>query len=360
MTLPDKYEFKRFIKVAARSTVVAAHLGPSRSAASIKLSSSSSSVSSNPSRSQTLPPAASAPAEPSRAQTMSQHDPPSTTTARSFSQPISSQAQLQSPQAVMNDVWSDLATLQGPVRTSTLPLQYLSSTTSSLAPILASHPNAGGSSLGASFPPTIGLGPSLGVSVSQGVDTADTSVATRPIQPSFVPGTSTTNPFAYMTAQQQAQVQAPQNGLLSTSPFRASLSQQFSSTSQAQIPQAQQPAFSPSVTNPFFNATAQFPGTLSPQPTPQPQAPFISNTPSPGPFIGSPFQQPTQTSFPPPQPLFQQPTQTPFQPQPPQFGNVQPSDAALSGNPFTSWLTQQPNSYASTRVVKRSERWGTM
>jgi hypothetical protein len=364
--LPDKYEFKRFFKLADRSAIVAARLGPSQSATSIKLPPSSSSFSSNPSRSQTLPPprasippAASAPAEPSRAPTMPQRAPTGTTMARSVSQPISSQSQLQSPQPAVGGVWSDLATLQqGPTQTSTLPLQYLSSTTSPPIPTPTSHLDAGGGSLGGKFPSTIGLashGPSLGfgVGVSRGVDTLGTSVATRPMPPSFLTGTSTIQPFAHMTSQQQPQVQAPQNSFLSTSPFGSSLPHQPSAP-QAQIMQVQQPAFSQSITNPFFT------GMLPPQPPPQSQTPFMSSTPSPGPFTGSPFQQPTQTTFQQPQFSFQQPIQTPFQPQPPQFGSVQSSGAAAAGNPFTSWLTQQPNSYASTHVGQGSGQWGAM
>ena len=360
---PDKYEFKRFINPAGRSAIVATHLGPSRSVASVKLSPSSSSFSSNVSRSQTLPPATSAPPQPTRAPTMLPRAPTGTTVARTVSQPISPQAQLQSPQAPVNSVWSDLATLQGPgpTQTSTLPLQYLSSTTLPPAPVPTSHLNAGGSTLGASFPPgvspSIGFTPhgaGLGVSVSQGA--LGTSVATRPVQPSFAAGTSTINPFAQMATQQQAQFQAPQNSFPSTSPFGLSLPQQPSFAPQPQIPQIQQHVFSQSATNPFFNATTPSQGTL----LPQTQAPFMSSSPSPGPFTGSPFQQSTQTPFQQPQPLFQQPTQAPFQPQPPQFGNVQSSGAAVAGNSFTSWLAQQPNSYASTHVGQGSGQWGAM
>ncbi|KAI0252851.1 hypothetical protein BJV78DRAFT_1281426 [Lactifluus subvellereus] len=329
----DKYEFKRFAKPTDRSAVVATYLGlldlphlPS------------------------LPPATSTPAEPTRAPTMPLRAPTGTTVARSVSQPISPQAQLQSSQAPVDSVWSDLATLQsrGPTQTSTLPLQYLSSTTLPPVPVPTSHLNAG----------LTPHGPSFGVSVSQGMDTLGTSVATRPVQPPFVAGTYTINPFAQMAAQQQAQVQAPQNSFPSTSPFGSSHPQQPSFAPQPQIPQIQQPAFSQSVINPFFNATTPSQGTLSPQP----QAPFMSSTPSPGPFRGSPFQQPPQIPFQQPQPLFQQPTQVPFQPQPPQFGNVQSSShgATVAGNPFTSWLTQPPNSYASTHVGQGSGQWGAM
>jgi stromal membrane-associated protein len=285
--------------------------------------------------------------------------------ARSDSQPISSQTQLQPPQSTLSGVWSDLASLQGPTQTSTLPSQYLSSITSHPVPISASHPNAGGSSLGASFPTTIGpasLVPSLGVGVSQGPDALGsvTGVATQQMPPPFIVSTDPTNPFAYMATQQQAQVHAPQNSFLPTSLFGSSLPQQPSLVHQPQIPQIQQPAFSQSVTNPFFNAAAPFPGTLSPQPLTQPQAPLMSNTPSPGPFLGSPFPLPTQAPFQQQQPLFQQPTQRPFQPQPPQFGNVQAGGAAVAGSPYTSWLTQQPNTYASTHVGQGSGQWGTM
>ena len=375
--LSDKYEFRRFVKLgtrslADRSALVAARLGPSRSAASIKLSSSSSSTSSNPSRSQTLPPtrpsipsSVSAPAEPFRASTQPQDAPTGTTMARSDSQPISSQAQLQPSQSTLSGVWSDLASLQGPTQTSTLPLQHLSSITSPSVPISSSHPNAGGSSLGASFPTTIGpasLDPSLGVGVSQGPDALGfgTGVGTQQISPPFIAGTSTTNPFAHMATQQQALVHAQQNGFLPTSPFGSSLPQQPSFVHQRHVPQIQQPVFSQSVTNPFFNAAGPLPGTLSPQPLAQPQAPSMSNTPSPGPFPGSPFPLPTQTPFQQRQPLFQQPTQTSFQSQPLQFGNAQASGAAVAGSPFTSWLTQQPNTYASTHVGQGSGQWGAM
>jgi hypothetical protein len=144
-----------------------------------------------------------------------------------------------------------------------------------------------------------------------------------------------------MVAQQQSQAQVQPNHFLSTSPFGSLPSQQPSFPPQGQVSQVQQPVFSQPGTNPFFNVTAQSQRMLSPQP----QAPVLSTTPSPIPFRGSPFQQQTQTLFQ-QQPSFQQGVQAPFQPQPAQFGNMQPSGAvaATTGNPFTSWLTQQPNS----------------
>jgi stromal membrane-associated protein len=251
----------------------------------------------------------------------------------------------------MDTVWSDLASLQGPTQTSTLPLQYLSSTTSPSEPVPTSYLNAystaGVTSLGTNFvtaSSNIGLathGPSLVSGVPPG--------PTSPMQSPFALGTSGLNPFARMTGQAQAQ----QNHFPSTSPFGTSLPQQPSFA-----PQAQQPTFSRSVTNPFFNAVAQSQNTLSPQP----QGPFLSSTPSPIPFTGPPFQQPVQSPFQ-QLPLFQQPTQTPFQPQPPLLGNVQPSAAGpVAGNPFTSWLTHQPNSYASAHVGQGSfnGQWGSM
>jgi stromal membrane-associated protein len=257
--------------------------------------------------------------------------------SRSFSQPVSQPAQ--TPAA---GVWSDLASLQGPTRTSTLPLQYLSSMSPPSAPVpatnLTSNPTAGPTALGANFVMTpASHGSSSGPSVSP-ADALVSGVATQPMQPPFALGTGVVNPFAQMAAQQQAQAQ--QNHPPLTSAFGSSLPQQPSFT-----PQIQQPAFSRSVTNPFFNAAVP----------PQPQAPFLSMTPSPVPFTSSPFQQPGQV------PLQQQP-QTSFQPQPPQFGNGQPSGASVAGNPFTSWLTQQPNGYASAHVGPGSVNgpWGSM
>jgi hypothetical protein len=181
-------------------------------------------------------------------------------------------------------------------------------------------------------------GASLGPGVSPAVSLVS-GFAVQPTQPPFVLGTGMVNPFAQMAAQQQAQAQ--QNHFPLASSFGSSLPQQPSFT-----PQIQQPAFSRPVTNPFLNAAAP----------PQPQAPFLSMTPSPVPFTSSPFQQPAQVPF------QQQPTQTSFQPQPPQFGNGQISGASVSGNPFTSWLTQPPNGYASAHVGQGSVNgpWGSM
>ncbi|KAH9064609.1 hypothetical protein EDB87DRAFT_1672969 [Lactarius vividus] len=364
----DKYEFKRFIGRVDRSAVVAAHLGPSRSAASVKSSTSSSSFT-NPLRSQTLPPvkpslpsAISAPASPARAPTLPPSVPASTAMSRSVSQPIPPQTQLQPPQPPTG-VWSDLASLQGSTGTSTLPLQYLSPSTSSsvLAPSSSSHfnfnPAAEPSSLSTNFtqgvssghgPASQGLGLGAGASPVSGL-----SIATQSLQPSFTSGATANNPFAQMVAQQQSQAQAQLNHFPSTSPFGSLPSQQPYFPSQGQVPQIQQPAFSQPGTNPFFNGTAQSQRMLSPQP----QAPILSTTPSPIPYTGSPFQQPIQSPFQ-QQPSFQPGVQAQFQPQPPQFGNVQP--VAATGNPFTSWLTQQPNGYASAHVGQGSGQWGGM
>jgi stromal membrane-associated protein len=272
----------------------------------------------------------------------------STTMSRSVSQPVSSQAQ---PPA--GGLWSDLASLQGPTQTSTLPLQYLSPTTSPFAPAppmthLNSNPTAGSTNLGTNFAMmTASHGPSLGPSVSPGADAFVPGVATQPVQPPFVFNTGGVNPFAQMAIQQQSQLQAQPGYPPLASPFGSSLLQQPSFTTQVQ-----QPAFSRSITNPFFNAAVPPQSTLSPQP----QAPFMSMTPSPIPFTGSPYQPPGQLPF------QQQPAQTSFQPQPPQFGNGQPSGASVAGNPFTSWLTQHPNGYASTHVGQGgvNGQWGSM
>lgn len=279
--------------------------------------------------------------------------------ARSVSQPISPQAQLQPPQPP-NGVWSDLASLGGSTGTSTLPLQYLSPTTSSslLVPSSSPHFNVNPAAGSVSFGPA-SQGPGFGVSASPVTHVPGSSIATQPLQPSFSSGTSAINPFAQMVAQPLSRAQVQPNHFPSTSPFGYLPSQQPSFPPQGQVVQVQQPAFSQPGTNPFFNATVQSQRMLSPQP----QAPIMSTTPSPIPFTGSPFQQPTQTPFQ-QQPSFQQGAQAPFQPQPPQFGNVhvQPSGAtvAATGNPFTSWLTQQPNSYASAHVGQGSGQWGGM
>lgn len=278
---------------------------------------------------------------------------------RSASQPMPPSQLLQPPVA---NVWSDLASLQGPTRTSTLPLQYLSSAATPSEPVSTSHLStsfpAGGTSLGTNFAVasySTGLapqGPSLVSSVSPGAGILGQGAVMPSLQSPFTLGASGVNPFTQMAA--QAQVQAQQNQFPSASPFGTSLPQQSPFA-----PQAQQPTFSQSVTNPFFNAGAQPQNTLSPQP----QAPFIQATPSPVPFTGSPFQQPAPAQSPfQQQPLFQQPTQTPFQAQPPQFGSMQPSGGPVAGNPFTSWLTQPPNSLASAHVGQGSinGQWGSM
>jgi len=279
---------------------------------------------------------------------------------RSVSQPISPPAQ--PPRPPTSGVWSDLASLQGSTQTSTLPLQYLSPISPS-APIstpLNVNPTAGGANLGANYTmasSNIGLasqGLSLGSSISPGADIFGQSAAMAPVQSPFASGTSGANPFIQMAAQGQPhQGQSQQSQLL---PFGSSFLQQPSFA-----PQVQQPTFSPSVTNPFFNAATQSQGTVSPQP----QAPFMS-TPSPVPFTGSPYQRPVSSPFQ-QQPLFQQPTQSPFQPQPPQFGNVVQAQSSASGatvaaNPFTSWLTQPPNTHASAHVGQGSVngQWGSM
>lgn len=341
----DKYEFKRFISRIDRAAVVASHLGPSRSASSLRSSTSSSSFPPSPTRDRThtsspskpsIPPTTSAPAAPTRTETVPPSTSANTTMSRSFSQPVPQPAQTPA-----GGVWSDLASLQGPTRTSTLPLQYLSPTSPPSVPVpvtnSTSNPTAGSTTLGTNFVMMpASHRPSSGPSVST-TDGLVSGVATQPIQPPFALGTGAVNPFAQMATQQQAQAQ--QNH----PPFGSSLPQQPSFT-----PQIQQPVFSRSVTNPFFNAAVP--------PQPQPQAPFLSMTPSPVPFTGSPFQQPAQVPF------QQQPTQTPFQPQPAQFGNGQPSGASVAGNPFTSWLTQQPNGYASAHVGQGSVNgpWGSM
>ena len=273
--------------------------------------------------------------------------PVGTAMTRSVSQPISPQAQLQPPQPPATGVWSDLVSLQGSTGTSTLPLQYLSPATSSspLAPSSSSHHTAGTQ------------GPGFGVNAFPATNFPGPSIATQPLQPSYASGASAINPFAQMLAQQQAQAQAQPNHFPSTSPFGSLPSQHPSFAPQGQVPQ---PVFPQQGTNPFFNTAAQSlsQGMLSPQP----QAPILSTTPSPIPFTGSPYQQATQTPFQ-QQPGFQQGVQAPFQPQPAQFGNVQPSGgvaAAATGNPFTSWLTQQPNSYASAHVGQGGGQWGGM
>jgi stromal membrane-associated protein len=366
MTFPDKYEFKRFISRTDRSAIVASHLGPSRSAASTKSLRSISTSPSSSSRSQTLPatklslpPATSAPAAPTRTPTMPPSA-PSSTMNRSASQPIPPSQLLQPP---AGNVWSDLASLQGPTRTSTLPLQYLSSTTTPSEPVpthLSTNFPASGTSLGTNFASasySTGLapqGPSSVSSVSPGAGFFEQGAVMPSVQSPFTLGASGVNPFTQMAAQAQAQAQVQQNPFPSASPFGTSLPQQSPFA-----PQAQQPTFSQSVTNPFFNAAAQPQNTLSPQP----QAPFIQATPSPVPFTGSPFQQPAPTQSPfQQQPLFQQPTQMPFQPQPPQFGSMQPSGGPVAGNPFTSWLTQPPNGLAGAHVGQGSVngRWGSM
>jgi len=357
----NKYEFKRFFKSQDRSSIVAAHLGPSRSAGSHRSATSSPSFPPSPSRAQTfpsskssLPSTTSAPAAPPRAPTVPLSAPTSTTMNRSVSQPISPPAQL--PRPPTSGVWSDLASLQNSAQTSTLPLQYLSPTTSTPSNV---NPTAGGTNLGANFTTAssnIGLasqGLSLGSSISPGPDIFGQSLTTAQVQSPFVSGTGGVNPFTQLAAQRQAQAQAQQTQLLSMSPFGSSLSQQPSFA-----PQIQQPTFSPSVTNPFFNAAAQSQGTVSPQP----QALYMS-TSSPVPFTGSPYQQPAPSPFQ-QQPLFQQPTQSPYQPQPSQFGNVQAqsSGATVAANPFTSWLTQPPNTYANAHVGQGSVngQWGSM
>jgi len=287
---------------------------------------------------------------------------------RSVSQPIQPQTQLQPSPPPATGVWSDLASLQGSAATSTLPLQYLSPTTSSTLSTPSSespfniNPPAGSSGMSANF--TQGVSPSLGLaSQGPGFDISSSPVhpgsnfATQSFQTPYASGASPFNPFTQMVARQPYQAQLQQNHLLSASPFNSLPPQQPSFSPQGQLPQIQQPVFSQSGTNPFFNATAQSQRMLSPQP----QAPNLSTTPSPIPFTGSPFQQPTQTPFQ-QHPSFQPGTQAPFQPQPPQFGNVQPSGAGVPapGNPFTSWLTQQPNSYASAHVGQGSGQWGVM
>jgi hypothetical protein len=279
---------------------------------------------------------------------------------RSVSQPVPPQTQLQPPQPSATGVWSDLASLQGTTGTSTLPLQYLSPTTSSPFNV---NPATGSSSMSVGFtqgvPPNLGLasqGPGFGS--SPGVpNVSGPSIATQSLQSPFSSGPSPFNPFTQMVAQQPSQAQLQPNHYPTTSPFGSLHSQQPSFSPQGQFPQIQQPAFSQPGTNPFFNATGQSQRMLSPQPQ---QVPVLSTTPSPIPFTGSPFQQQTQSPFQ-QQPSFQQGVQPSFPPQPPQFGNMQPSGGpavTATGNPFTSWLTQPPNNYASAHVGQGSGQWG--
>ncbi|KAH9968091.1 hypothetical protein BC827DRAFT_470323 [Russula dissimulans] len=247
-----------------RYSIVAAHLGPSRSAGPHRSATSSPSFPPSPLRSHTLPSskpslpsAASAPAEPTRAPTVPLSAPTNTTMTRSVSQPISP---AQPPRPPTSGVWSDLASLQGSTQTSTLPLQYLSSTSRSppISTPLNVNPTAGGANLGANFTmasSNIGLasqGLSLGSSISSGADIFGQSPAMAPVQSPFASGTSGANPFIQMAAQRQPQAQAQLGQLL---PFGSSFLQQPSFA-----PQVRQPTFSPSVTNPFFNAAAQSQG----------------------------------------------------------------------------------------------------
>ncbi|KAI0267403.1 putative GTPase activating protein for Arf-domain-containing protein [Gloeopeniophorella convolvens] len=386
----DKYEYKRFINRAERSAIVAAHLGPSRSVASVKSSASSSSFASNPSRSQTLPPnkqslapATSSPVVPTRAPTMPPSAPPvATAPTRSISQPLPPSSRPQPPQPPPGSVWSDLAALQGLAQTSTLPLQYMATTpspsvsfpnnglASTSYPGASMNPAMGGSSLGTAF--ASGMSPSMGsAGLSSGLGTGAFAGAgglgaigasgpspfqpqmQQSMQPSYMTGQGTINPFTQLAAQQQSQV--PQfNQFLSTSPFSSSLPQQSSPFNpQAQAPQVQQPTFTQPAANPFYNSAARTQGMLSPPP----QAPFLSTTPSPVPFntAGTPFQQPSQSPFQQPSQMqFQQSTQSPYQQHP--FGaNMQPAGAA-TGNPFTSWMTQ-PSGYAAGQG---GGQWGAM
>lgn len=343
--LPDKYEFKRFSGRIDRAAVVASYLGPPRSASTVRSPTPSSSFPPSPTRNRTqthtlppperpIPPAASAPAAPTRTVTIPPSTSANTIMNRSISQPVSQLAQTPA-----GGVWSDLASLQGPTRTSTLPLQYLSSTSSPPAPVpatnLTSIPTVGSTTLSTSFAMTpASHGPSSGPGISPALALVS-GAAAQPMQPPFAFSAGMVNPIAQMPTQQQAQAQ--QNH----SSFGSSLSQPPSFT-----PQIQQPVFSRSVTNPFFHSTVP----------PQSQAPFLPMTASPVPFTRSPFQQPAQVPF------QQQPNQMSLQPQPLQFGNGQPSGASVAGNPFTSWVTQQPNGYASAHVGQGSVNgpWGSM
>ncbi|SRR6266566_4423214 len=96
MILPYKYEFKRFASRTDRVAVVASHLGPLRSASSVRSSTSSSSFPPSPTRNRThtlpppkpsIPPATSAPAAPTRTEMV----PPSTSANTTMSRSVSTQ-----------------------------------------------------------------------------------------------------------------------------------------------------------------------------------------------------------------------------------------------------------------------------
>ncbi|KAI0058315.1 hypothetical protein BV25DRAFT_1282159 [Artomyces pyxidatus] len=381
----DKYEYKRFV---SKSAIVAQHLGPSRSAASVR--SSTSPTTAAPVRSQTTPltnpsytsssssPSVAggrAPVGPSAAL----RAPP----ARTASQPV---AQPPPPNTTPGGVWNDLLALQNPgqpqqQQTPSLPLQYQPSASTqpvsipgyasnnTLTPGSYNGGGAFGAGLGTSpnftsvSPGGAGLG-GMGSSPFQSQIQTQTQLSSSP----FNSGQSVGNPFPL--AGQQQQQQQPQ--FLSSSPYPSQStpfqSQSSSFGTQQPMPPVQQPMFTQAQGNPFFNGTGQDGRML----TPQPQMPFQS-TPSPAPFgaqfapQSSPFQQQQQQqafqqqpqqSFQRP-PTFQQQTHTPFQQQPqfqqplqqqPQYGGGMNTGAAA--NPFTSWMTQPPGGKAG--------QWGSM
>ncbi|KAI0039122.1 ArfGap-domain-containing protein, partial [Auriscalpium vulgare] len=375
----DKYEYKRFI---SRSAIVAQHLGPSRSAASVRSNTSGSSSGSvpPPTRSQTVPmkgPGAALPSPPSSA-TLAARAVPS----RSFT----SAAQPQPPQPAQppkpaGGVWDDLVALQSPSQppsNSSLPLQYQSTT---MAQPFRSNTLPQGQFAGVGSSPNFGLGGGVGAS----------GLTSSQFQPQMQSPTAfgaspggVANPFAQMVAQQQQQ--QPQQFLSAATPF-SSQAPSFAAPPFNQQPQVQQPSFT-SPGNPFFNASAQ--GQTQGMLTPQPQMP-LQSTPSPAPFAAQgQFQPPQQPRTPfmqqqQQQPQFQQqafqpqsspfqpqsspfqPQSSPFQQQTPSFQQQTPSfqpqsspfqqqvssfqpspqgqfgmqQGAGAANPFTSWMTQQ-------------------
>ena len=380
----DKYEFKKFV---SRSAIVAAHLGPSRSAASVKALPSSS-----PQRSQTAPlgnPTASSARPLTSSQTLPQipstATPPSTfqhsLPNRSATQPPSAfqqQQQAQQMQQPASGVWSDLAALQGPAQNSSLPLQYQTSQPLALPnhnpfPTAGTTPFGNGMGLspgtnatGISPHLAVGGGMGMGPGISSGLNM--NNMGTPPFQ---------TQP-QMQTQAQSASFGAPNTfssaGTGAANPFAQMLAAQSHAQGQMQMQQPfQSQPFTPQQ-NPFPQPTPTFlqqqPTSFQPQPTafaPSPQPFALQSQANPFYTAGQPMLAQSQAPFrTTPSPYGGMGVGTQFQPQqsqPQQMfaaqGMQQQSSVPVQGtNPFTGWMQQAAP--AQGGFTGQNGPWGSM
>ncbi|EIN14452.1 ArfGap-domain-containing protein [Punctularia strigosozonata HHB-11173 SS5] len=337
-----KYEFKRFM---ARQTRVEQVLGPSRSVADFKRDQQSKSTLpaiNSPSTASVSAPYRPTSAAPTMAQSASASSSYSSQISRSVSQPTNRPSTQQTPtqqQAATSGnspLWNDLASLQAPSTSSTLPLQFspvptqpigIPNSTNTLQPMdmgaspFGSALTIGNMGYGTGAGPTMtsnsgnmGMGTSfgmLGTSPAM-MNSASTSTPVPGSSPYGAGGFGTTNPFQHMQPQATGLAPGLYNGTHNPFGQQNPLGQQFQPSQMAgsfhgqnpfmQFPQMQQPQASLLSPQPQQQSSPFIPGQVphglmpqqqfaaSPSPS-NPYAPPLAQqfgTPSPSIAFGQP------------------------------------------------------------------------